>query len=124
MLIAALAGSVKHALNHKAAGVDFVICQGSEGGGHTGDVGSIVLWPEVIDAVAPLPVLAAGGVGSRAARWRRPWPWARPGRLDGLVVADGRGGGHAAEADGVLPRRRQPRHGALPLLHRQAVPAC
>ena len=64
MLIAALAGSVKHALNHKAAGVDIVICQGSEGGGHTGDVGSIVLWPEVIDAVAPTPVLAAGGVGS------------------------------------------------------------
>ncbi len=55
---------MKHALNHKAAGVDIVICQGSEGGGHTGDVGSIVLWPEVIDAVAPLPVLAAGGVGS------------------------------------------------------------
>jgi NAD(P)H-dependent flavin oxidoreductase YrpB (nitropropane dioxygenase family) len=63
-LIAALAGSVKHALNHKTAGVDIVICQGSEGGGHTGDVGSIVLWPEVIDAVAPTPVLAAGGVGS------------------------------------------------------------
>ncbi len=63
-LVAALAGSVKHALNHKNAGVDIVICQGSEGGGHTGDVGSIVLWPEVIDAVAPLPVLAAGGIGS------------------------------------------------------------
>jgi NAD(P)H-dependent flavin oxidoreductase YrpB (nitropropane dioxygenase family) len=44
--------------------VDIVICQGSEGGGHTGDVGSIVLWPEVIEAVAPTPVLAAGGVGS------------------------------------------------------------
>ena len=40
------------------------MCQGTEGGGHTGDVGSLVLWPEVIDAVAPLPVLAAGGVGS------------------------------------------------------------
>lgn len=64
LLVAALAGSVKHALNHKNAGVDVVICQGSEGGGHTGDVGSIVLWPEVIDAVAPLPVLAAGGIGS------------------------------------------------------------
>src|SRR5665213_104545 len=64
LLIGALAGSVKHALNHKAAGLDFIICQGSEGGGHTGDVGSIVLWPEVIDAVAPTPVLAAGGVGS------------------------------------------------------------
>ena len=64
MLVAALAGSVKHALNHKAAGVDIVVCQGSEGGGHTGDVGSIVLWPEVIEAVSPTPVLAAGGVGS------------------------------------------------------------
>ncbi len=63
-LVAALCGSVKHALSHKEAGVDIVVCQGGEGGGHTGDVGSIVLWPEVIDAVAPMPVLAAGGIGS------------------------------------------------------------
>lgn len=62
-LVGALCGSVKHALAHKAAGVDFVIAQGGEGGGHTGDVGSIVLWPQVIDAVSPLPVLAAGGIG-------------------------------------------------------------
>jgi NAD(P)H-dependent flavin oxidoreductase YrpB (nitropropane dioxygenase family) len=62
-LVGALCGSVKHALAHKAAGVDFVIAQGTEGGGHTGDIGSIVLWPQVIDAVAPLPVVAAGGVG-------------------------------------------------------------
>lgn len=64
ILVGALAGTVQHARNHRDAGCDVVICQGSEGGGHTGDVGSIVLWPEVIDAVAPLPVLAAGGVGS------------------------------------------------------------
>ena len=38
--------------------------QGHEGGGHTGEVGSIVLWPEVIEAVAPIPVLAAGGIGT------------------------------------------------------------
>ncbi|MDZ7673503.1 MAG: nitronate monooxygenase family protein [Acidimicrobiales bacterium] len=63
-LIGALCGSVKHALNHKEAGLDFVVCQGGEGGGHTGDVGSIVLWPEVIEAVGDTPVLAAGGVGS------------------------------------------------------------
>ena len=63
-LVAALAGSVRHALSHQKAGVDIVICQGGEGGGHTGDVGSIVLWPEVIDAVAPTPVLAAGGIGN------------------------------------------------------------
>jgi NAD(P)H-dependent flavin oxidoreductase YrpB (nitropropane dioxygenase family) len=63
-LIGALAGSVKHAAHHKEAGLDFIVCQGTEGGGHTGEIGSLVLWPEVIDAVAPLPVLAAGGVGS------------------------------------------------------------
>jgi NAD(P)H-dependent flavin oxidoreductase YrpB (nitropropane dioxygenase family) len=63
-LVAALCGSVKHALGHKAAGVDIIIAQGTEGGGHTGEIGSIVLWPEVIDAVAPTPVLAAGGIGS------------------------------------------------------------
>jgi NAD(P)H-dependent flavin oxidoreductase YrpB (nitropropane dioxygenase family) len=63
-LVGALCGSVKHALAHKEAGVDFVIAQGTEGGGHTGEIGSLVLWPQVIDAVAPLPVLAAGGIGN------------------------------------------------------------
>ncbi|HVM96679.1 MAG TPA: nitronate monooxygenase family protein [Candidatus Acidoferrales bacterium] len=63
-LVAALCGSAKHALSHKQGGVDIIIAQGSEGGGHTGDVGSVVLWPEVIDAVAPTPVLAAGGIGN------------------------------------------------------------
>ena len=51
-------------LSHKEAGLDFIIAQGTEGGGHTGEIGSIVLWPEVIEAVAPIPVLAAGGIGS------------------------------------------------------------
>ena len=63
-LVAALCGSVKQALSHKEAGIDIVIAQGSEGGGHTGEVGSMVLWPQVIDAVAPTPMLAAGGIGS------------------------------------------------------------
>ncbi|MBI1813746.1 MAG: nitronate monooxygenase [Deltaproteobacteria bacterium] len=63
-LVAALCGSSKHALSHKAAGIDIIIAQGYEGGGHTGEIGSVVLWPEVIDAVAPTPVLAAGGVGT------------------------------------------------------------
>ena len=62
--VAALCGSAAQATRHKNAGVDIVIAQGGEGGGHTGDVGSVVLWPEVIDAVAPTPVLAAGGIGS------------------------------------------------------------
>ena len=63
-MVAALCGSAHQALKHKEAGVDIVIAQGTEGGGHTGEVGSMVLWPEVIDAVAPTPVLAAGGIGS------------------------------------------------------------
>src|SRR5205814_1736963 len=63
-LVAALCGASKQALAHKSAGVDIVIAQGTEGGGHTGDVGSSVLWPEVVDAVAPTPVLAAGGIGN------------------------------------------------------------
>lgn len=63
-LVAALCGSPRQALKHKDAGIDIVIAQGTEGGGHTGEVGSLVLWPQVIDAVAPTPVLAAGGVGS------------------------------------------------------------
>ena len=63
-LVAALCGKVKQARQHKAAGVDIVIAQGYEGGGHTGEVGSVVLWPQIIDAVAPTPVLAAGGIGN------------------------------------------------------------
>jgi NAD(P)H-dependent flavin oxidoreductase YrpB (nitropropane dioxygenase family) len=63
-LIGALAGRLKHGINHKEAGLDFVVCQGSEGGGHAGEVTSMVLWPQMVDAVAPLPVLAAGGIGN------------------------------------------------------------
>lgn len=63
-LIGALAGRLKHGINHKKAGLDFVICQGSEGGGHAGEVTSVVLWPQMVDALAPLPVLAAGGIAN------------------------------------------------------------
>jgi NAD(P)H-dependent flavin oxidoreductase YrpB (nitropropane dioxygenase family) len=62
--IAALCGAPAQAVRHQNAGVDIIIAQGTEGGGHTGDVGSMVLWPQVIDAVAPTPVLAAGGIGT------------------------------------------------------------
>jgi NAD(P)H-dependent flavin oxidoreductase YrpB (nitropropane dioxygenase family) len=62
--VAALCGSARQAVKHREAGVDIVIAQGYEAGGHTGEIGSMVLWPEVIDAVAPAPVLAAGGIGT------------------------------------------------------------
>ncbi|MFD5568604.1 NAD(P)H-dependent flavin oxidoreductase [Streptomyces cadmiisoli] len=64
VLVAALAGSARHARKHKEAGIDIVVAQGYEAGGHTGDIASMVLTPEVVDAVGPLPVLAAGGIGS------------------------------------------------------------
>ena len=62
--VAALCGSPAQALKHAAADVDIIVAQGGEGGGHCGEVGSIVLWPQVVKAVAPRPVLAAGGIGS------------------------------------------------------------
>jgi len=62
--VAALAGTVEHAKRHVEAGVDLVVAQGYEAGGHTGEVATMVLVPEVVDAVAPVPVLAAGGIGS------------------------------------------------------------
>ncbi|QQS25420.1 MAG: nitronate monooxygenase [Actinomycetota bacterium] len=60
--VAALAGTVVHAVRHQAAGADIVIAQGTEAGGHTGEIATMVLVPEVVDAVAPTPVLAAGGI--------------------------------------------------------------
>jgi NAD(P)H-dependent flavin oxidoreductase YrpB (nitropropane dioxygenase family) len=62
--VAALAGRLDHAIAHRDAGVDIVIAQGTEGGGHTGEIGTMVLVPQVVDAVAPIPVLAAGGIAS------------------------------------------------------------
>ncbi|MDQ2635685.1 MAG: nitronate monooxygenase family protein [Actinomycetota bacterium] len=63
--VAALAGSAKHAQRHVENGVDIVVAQGHEAGGHTGEIGSMVLWPEIVDAVAhQAPVLAAGGIGT------------------------------------------------------------
>lgn len=61
--VAALASNVAHARKHVALGVDIVVAQGGEAGGHTGDVASMVLWPEVVETVSPTPVLAAGGIG-------------------------------------------------------------
>jgi NAD(P)H-dependent flavin oxidoreductase YrpB (nitropropane dioxygenase family) len=62
LIVAGLVGKVEHARRQKEAGVDLIIAQGSEAGGHTGEIGTMVLTPQVVDAVAPLPVLAAGGI--------------------------------------------------------------
>jgi NAD(P)H-dependent flavin oxidoreductase YrpB (nitropropane dioxygenase family) len=65
VLVAALAGRAEHARSHVDNGVDIVVAQGYEAGGHTGEIATMVLVPEVVDAVGPtVPVLAAGGIGS------------------------------------------------------------
>jgi NAD(P)H-dependent flavin oxidoreductase YrpB (nitropropane dioxygenase family) len=63
LLVAALAGRADHARSHVAGGVDIVVAQGYEAGGHTGEIAGMVLIPEIVDAV-DVPVLAAGGIGS------------------------------------------------------------
>jgi NAD(P)H-dependent flavin oxidoreductase YrpB (nitropropane dioxygenase family) len=66
VLVAALAGRAKHAKAHAESGVDIIVAQGHEAGGHCGEVTTMVLVPEVVRAVAPRPVLAAGGIGTGA----------------------------------------------------------
>lgn len=64
MKVIGMAGAVRHAQRHVAANVDIIAAQGTEAGGHTGNISTFVLVPQVVDAVAPRPVLAAGGIGS------------------------------------------------------------
>ncbi|HUL98637.1 MAG TPA: nitronate monooxygenase family protein, partial [Mycobacterium sp.] len=63
--VAALAGAKEHAIKHVNAGVDIVVAAGTEAGGHCGEVTTMVLVPEVVEAIKPIrevPVLAAGGI--------------------------------------------------------------
>ena len=79
--VAALCGSPYQAMKHSYADVDIIIAQGGEGGGHCGEVGSIVLWPQVVKAVSPPGCAAStsrpsgghwsGRLGSRAASTAR-----------------------------------------------------
>jgi NAD(P)H-dependent flavin oxidoreductase YrpB (nitropropane dioxygenase family) len=63
--VAALAGKAAHALHHVEAGIDIVVAQGTEAGGHTGEISTVVLTPEIVDAVGDRAhVLTAGGIGS------------------------------------------------------------
>jgi nitronate monooxygenase len=58
-----ICGNTKNAKRIASSGADLVVAQGHEGGGHTGRIGSMALWPQAVDAAAPTPVLAAGGIG-------------------------------------------------------------
>ena len=66
--VAALVGAKEHAIKQVQAGVDIIVVQGTEAGGHCGEVTTLVLIPEVLDAIAAVPggkdvpILAAGGI--------------------------------------------------------------
>jgi NAD(P)H-dependent flavin oxidoreductase YrpB (nitropropane dioxygenase family) len=64
LLAGGLVGSPVHAERQRANGVDVIISQGTEAAGHTGQISTMVLVPQVVDAVHPAPVLAAGGIAS------------------------------------------------------------
>jgi enoyl-[acyl-carrier protein] reductase II len=60
--VMAVVGTVRHARRVVEGGTDIVVAQGTEGGGHTGRIATLALVPQVVDAVAPTPVVAAGGI--------------------------------------------------------------
>jgi NAD(P)H-dependent flavin oxidoreductase YrpB (nitropropane dioxygenase family) len=64
VVVAALVGQAKHARRQLDAGVDVLIAQGTEAGGHTGTIATMVLTPEIVDLAGGRPVLAAGGIAS------------------------------------------------------------
>ena len=63
MTVLGITGNAKNAKRMASAGVDLIVAQGHEGGGHTGRIGTMALLPAAIDAASPVPVLAAGGIG-------------------------------------------------------------
>jgi len=63
MKVLSITGNAKNARRMAQSGIDLLVAQGHEGGGHTGRIGTMALLPQAIDAAAPVPVLAAGGIG-------------------------------------------------------------
>ena len=63
MKVLGITGNAKNARRMAQSGIDLLVAQGHEGGGHTGRIGTLALLPLAIDAAAPVPVLAAGGIG-------------------------------------------------------------
>jgi NAD(P)H-dependent flavin oxidoreductase YrpB (nitropropane dioxygenase family) len=63
MKVLGITGNTKNARRIAESGVDLLVAQGHEGGGHTGQVGTMALLPQALDAAGHVPVLAAGGIG-------------------------------------------------------------
>ena len=66
MLVGAMVGAPRHAEKAREAGIDFVVAQGTDAGGHTGNIGTMTLVPQVVAAAEEMPVLAAGGISNGA----------------------------------------------------------
>jgi NAD(P)H-dependent flavin oxidoreductase YrpB (nitropropane dioxygenase family) len=64
VVVASLVGRPEHARRQLDAGVDVLVAQGTEAGGHTGTIASTVLTPEIVDLAGDVPVLAAGGIAT------------------------------------------------------------
>jgi len=92
--IISLVGNARAARRVAEGGADVVVAQGTEAGGHTGKIGTLALLPQVMDAVAPLPVVAAGGVAD--------------GRGLAAVIAAGAIGGWCGTAFLVSNEANQP----------------
>ena len=107
-----MAGAVPEAVRAAKAGADVIIAQGTEGGGHVGWMASMPLIPMVVDAVAPIPVLAAGGfadgrgLGRRAVARRRRHPARHAVSGERRIAA-------ASELQAGDRRQRRPRHAAF-----------
>ncbi|MBW2091511.1 MAG: nitronate monooxygenase, partial [Deltaproteobacteria bacterium] len=63
MKVLGISGNTKNVRRIAQSGADLLVAQGHEAGGHTGRIGSMALWPQAVDAAAPTPLLAAGGIG-------------------------------------------------------------
>lgn len=64
MTTLSLVGAPKHVGAAKAAGIDMIVAQGYDAGGHTGPIGTMSLVPQIVDIAGDIPVLAAGGIGN------------------------------------------------------------
>ncbi|MCU1690623.1 MAG: conserved hypothetical dioxygenase [Jatrophihabitantaceae bacterium] len=63
-VVGGLVGAAPHAKRQLQAGVDFVVAQGTEAGGHCGEIATMVLVPDIVDVMGDIPVLAAGGIAT------------------------------------------------------------
>jgi nitronate monooxygenase len=61
-VVMAVVGAVRHAMKVAQSHVDIIVAQGHDAGGHNSPIGTMALIPQVVDAVAPIPVLGAGGI--------------------------------------------------------------